>query len=768
MQYDDTVVSTTDAHDFSYIPLQAGRKNPAIGNWKPFQTEAASTEQIEQWKTKGHNLAVVTGKISGIVVIDLDSAEAIATANDKGLPPTPAVRTPRGEHHYFKCPDNPPRNGVSVLNGIDFRGEGGYVVAAGSSFVPTEQELANGKIAGEYEWIEGTELLPFAELPQWFVDACNAGKPARPVRSVSLFAANQDRADEYGRKALDSEIAILKSASEGSRNHQLNKSAFALGQLIASGDLDERATGYALMSAALTIGLDEDEANKTIDSGFAAGMASPRDRQNGQLSIARSSNMNKIVHNAEPRNTRFTAEQALKIYNSIPAIWESVLSKIDPDKPETLAKATAQLISEFQELGLGMPRLVALVDVVSEYWDMSIIETQMYAGGKMFVDFQQSQYPSNAVQSKPENSDCFTMISFADTEAVLDGKWLIKGVFPSSGITCTFGHPGTMKSFLMLDMALHVALGWDWLGRKTEQGLVIYIAAEGATGMKNRIVAFRDAHEVQEAPPFVLIPCPVNMRDDEADMPKLVRSIQAAIAAHGAEPAMIVIDTLAKTFGSGEENGSDMVAYMSNSEVIAAEFDCLINIVHHRPKDEMSKEPRGHSSLRGGVETLLLLEGKPEVRAEIVKQKDGPEGKLCSFRLNQVVLGEDSDGEPVTSAVVEKAEYREPAFSDRSPRDKARHKLSDQHKIALNCLGEALEQNGVSVPSTIPEKSISKMIGKVVTFDTWSDMFFTQYFDSRTDADKKLDSARRALDRAVKALQSKDVVGVYENYAWIK
>lgn len=764
MQYDSTVVSDTDAR-FSHIPLHAKRKNPQ-GNWKQFQTEKADSGQVQIWRDQGLNLGVVTGPISGVVVIDLDSPEAIAIAQKKGLPPTPAVKTPRGEHHYFRCPDDPPKNGVSVLDGIDFRGEGGYVVAAGSTFEPTEKELAEGKIAGLYEWIEGTENLPFADLPAWFVEAQDARKP-KTAPTFSSSPSNQKKSGEYGRKALDSEIAILKTASEGGRNHQLNRSAFALGQLVASGDLDERATGFALMAAALDIGLDEEEASKTIESGLVDGMAHPRAEQNSPFTITDSSNASRVLQKVNQQTTQFTPEQAVKIHNSLPTVWEGVLSKIDPEQPETLAKATAQLISDFQELGIGMPRFVALVDVVKKHWDEDTIETQLHAGCQMFMDFQQPKRASNGL-SKTASSDKFTMINFADTEAVLDGKWLIKGVFPSNGITCTFGHPGTMKSFLMLDMALHVALGWDWMGRKTERGLVIYIAAEGATGMKNRIVAFRDAHNVQEAPPFVLIPCPVNMRDGEADMPKLVRSIESAIVAHGSEPAMIVIDTLAKTFGSGEENGSDMVAYMSNSEVIAAEFDCLINIVHHRPKEETSKEPRGHSSLRGGVETLLLLEGKPEVRAEIVKQKDGAEGRLCSFKLNQVVLGEDSDGELVTSAVIEKTEYREPAFLDRSPRDKARYKLSDQHKIALNCLGEELEQNGLSVPKDIPEDHIGKLIGKVVAFDTWSDRFFTQYFEGGTDSDKKPDSARKAFDRAIKSLQSKDIIGVYEDYAWIK
>jgi hypothetical protein len=84
------------------------------------------------------------------------------------------------------------------------------------------------------------------------------------------------RATAYGRAALRRELDELGQAVQGTRNDSLNRAAFALGQLVASGALEEGSTADALLDAGLRLGLGERECERTIASGMGAGMDTPR------------------------------------------------------------------------------------------------------------------------------------------------------------------------------------------------------------------------------------------------------------------------------------------------------------------------------------------------------------------------------------------------------------------------------------------------------------------------------------------------------------
>ena len=88
---------------FSVIPLKAKDKRPAIPSWKIYQSKLTTKDELESWFGNGsnNNIGIVTGAISGIVVVDLDSREAVdfAKKNDN-LSNTPRVRTAKGYHVY--------------------------------------------------------------------------------------------------------------------------------------------------------------------------------------------------------------------------------------------------------------------------------------------------------------------------------------------------------------------------------------------------------------------------------------------------------------------------------------------------------------------------------------------------------------------------------------------------------------------------------------------------------------------------------------------
>ncbi|UIJ43781.1 AAA family ATPase [Sphingomonas cannabina] len=350
------------------------------------------------------------------------------------------------------------------------------------------------------------------------------------------------------------------------------------------------------------------------------------------------------------------------------------------------------------------------------------------------------------------------LVWFDDNQPYLSGNWLIKNVVPAEAFVTIIGHPGCGKSFLALDIALHIASGRQWQDRKVKQGLVLYLAAEGQRGQQNRVEAWRRHNEV-DGLPFALIPVAINLRDAKADLPKLIATIEAAVAMAGLPLAALVVDTLNRTFGGGDENGVDMSAYVDNVGKIQSHFDCTALVVHHIPKNAETISERGHGSLRGAIETSLLVQADAEsgVRTLICKkQKDAEDGWKLQFRLKVVELGEDEDGDPVTSCVVVPATDEIAAQRSRGP------SLSPTQRQVYNELLAALEAAPVSVPRDIPEDQIDRMkVGKVVSKSTWRDRWL-----AIGGSDMESETAARTFRRAITELQNKGLVGVWNDHAW--
>ncbi|MCX7284594.1 MAG: AAA family ATPase [Novosphingobium sp.] len=294
---------------FSVFGLKTNAKTP-ITSWMKYQKEHPTEEQVIQWVEKGANIGVVTGKISDIIVLDLDNDQAINQAILWGIPQTWMVKTPRGRHVYFKYPDFEVKNivgdGKKLPVGMDLRGDGGYVVGAGSYYKPTPEEAAAGKKEGAYTWLEGCEpdeWFPPAEMPQWLLDIV---KPdviePKPFVPVAIPAAQGNSA--YAMTALEQECENVANAASGNRNHQLNASAFVISQLVASGALDHTAM-EDLRHAALQNGLSSSEIDTTLKSAFAAGSKQPREVPEGGFQA----NLHKAKREAAQVDQRPLAER---------------------------------------------------------------------------------------------------------------------------------------------------------------------------------------------------------------------------------------------------------------------------------------------------------------------------------------------------------------------------------------------------------------------------------------------------------------------------
>lgn len=110
------------------------------------------------------NIAIATGRVSGIILLDLDSQEAIDAVRSQGIPVTWKFTTGKGEQHAFKYPllreEFYVQNAVQLAPGIDIRSDGGY------SVVPTSNHYS-GK---QYLWVHHPKETPLAMIPKWLMD----------------------------------------------------------------------------------------------------------------------------------------------------------------------------------------------------------------------------------------------------------------------------------------------------------------------------------------------------------------------------------------------------------------------------------------------------------------------------------------------------------------------------------------------------------------------------------------------------------------------
>ena len=164
---------------WSVIPIKPRSKTPLLDTWKEFQERIATDDEIHEWfrNWPDANIAIITGNISGLVVLDVDGDAGRASMNGKTLSVSPQATTARGYHHFFKHPGGSVPTKAGLLPGIDIRGDGGYVVAA-----PSIHESGH-----EYSWaISPDEDL--ADLPEWLRNALENGQQRQKVDTAAVLA----------------------------------------------------------------------------------------------------------------------------------------------------------------------------------------------------------------------------------------------------------------------------------------------------------------------------------------------------------------------------------------------------------------------------------------------------------------------------------------------------------------------------------------------------------------------------------------------------
>jgi AAA domain len=217
-------------------------------------------------------------------------------------------------------------------------------------------------------------------------------------------------------------------------------------------------------------------------------------------------------------------------------------------------------------------------------------------------------------------------------------QWLIEGFLPQGALCVLYGSSGCGKSFIALDWALSIARGVPWFGHAISQGLVVYIAAEGGTGLKQRIFAWEAARSCMSVNTWIIEQAVDLLGKDSAT--GLIDAVSQKLPA---QPILIIFDTLARCLVGGDENSAkDVGQAIATPDEIRFRTGACVLAVHHSGKVNSSRE-RGSSALRGAADTMLKVESSQDTMEVIVdKQKDAepaspvflqlvPQGQSCAL-----------------------------------------------------------------------------------------------------------------------------------------
>jgi hypothetical protein len=244
----------------------------------------------------------------------------------------------------------------------------------------------------------------------------------------------------------------------------------------------------------------------------------------------------------------------------------------------------------------------------------------------------------------PANSFHYKLLQGEDLRNLPPMQWRLKGILPQVGLAALYGPSASGKSFLALDMCIAIAEGKKWFGIRTMPSPVIYVALEGESGFKNRVAAWEleNNRKLPLTMNMVLQPFQVT---NQSDVDSLADSVP--------HDSVVIVDTLNRAAPTSDENSSkDMGEILQACKRLQGLIGGLVVLVHHTGKDT-TQGARGHSSFFAALDGAIEVKRKTDKRSwSIAKAKDGQDGRDYSFALKLHELGEDNDGDKVTSCTI--------------------------------------------------------------------------------------------------------------------
>lgn len=218
-------------------------------------------------------------------------------------------------------------------------------------------------------------------------------------------------------------------------------------------------------------------------------------------------------------------------------------------------------------------------------------------------------------------------------------SWLIPGWLAARELSVLYGKGGTFKSY--------IALGWSLQLARREKD-VLYIAAEGTSGLRSRVDAWMAARGMLGEHLKHWRYYNANVHIDEANQ---LRTFVGAYLRHaGVHPALVIVDTLARNFAGDDNNAKDMGTFIEGCEYMRRELQCAVLVLHHM--GITTGRERGSAALRNASFAMFKTSepryndrGGGSVQLECDRMKDAPMPKEVRVQMDTVALDVSAHGE---------------------------------------------------------------------------------------------------------------------------
>jgi hypothetical protein len=356
--------------------------------------------------------------------------------------------------------------------------------------------------------------------------------------------------------------------------------------------------------------------------------------------------------------------------------------------------------------------------------------------------------------NKPAQSQAMALTFFDDVESFTKKEWLLKGAIAKGETSLWIAPPGRLKSALMMDISICVASGADWRGYKSKQKCgVIYFALERGDLVKRRTAAHKKRERLTGLP-IAIAPGIINLMDPRC-VSIIVETIRDAEKRFGCSVGFAAFDTLAKgvAAGGGDENqAKDLGAALANLRRAQELTGAHIAIISHTGKDE-KRGARGSNSQDGDVDVVVQISGDGPIKvATVTKANDQEEGVLTRFKGEISVLGDDDDGDEITTMIISVDDC---GSADGKSKEKA--PLGATQRRAMDLLIKAINDDGRAPPASAPHGVV-----KVVTLDAWRECSKKGALSDGGD-----DANRTAFNRTKTELANKGRIGIENGLVWV-
>ena len=278
---------------------------------------------------------------------------------------------------------------------------------------------------------------------------------------------------------------------------------------------------------------------------------------------------------------------------------------------------------------------------------------------------------------------------------------LVEGLMTIGSSVVVYGDSNSGKTFWALSVATAIATGTDCYGRKTDPGLVVYLASESPSSIRSRMQAIKKYHGCT-LENLAMVPVPMNFYNGDQDAQDVIELVRAIEQIKGKRVRLIIGDTLARmSAGANENSGEDMGPVMARFDQVAQSTGAALMIIHHNGKDA-AKGARGWSGIRAHIDTEIEVIEKEGTRSvTVTKQRELPsKGDTIYFKLEIIEMGTTKFGGAATTCV---------AIQDEDSNATKPHKKPTKHDENMRIVERAWWSSGAEEREGLPYVSRSAL-----------------------------------------------------------